>query len=528
MAFRLLSQGRIHAVVCRRSFHMGRAVRAEKKLTPLTSEKLGNIKRSERFKKIDQADLDYFRSVLTETNVLHDIETDPAKSSLTQYNLDFFNLHRGASSLCLLPTKTEQVSQILKYCNEKGLAVVPQGGNTGVSGGQNPVFDEIIVNMSKMNRIRSFDDLSGIAVVDGGVVLEALDGYLADFGYTVPLDLGAKGSCQLGGNISTNAGGLRLMRFGSLHGNVLGLEVVLPDGTIIDNLSTLRKDNTGYDLKQIFIGAEGTLGLVTGVSLLTPRRPTSVNVGLVALETFEDVQKAFLMAKEDLSEILSAFEFWDHDSVGVVRKKMMPEAAFPIESKTKFYALFETQGSRLDHDQEKLDGYLSRLMEAGVASDGVIAQDAKQMNSLWSWREKIPEAITRSGTAMTYDVAMEVPLLYKMVEDCKKHYGDRGLLDTVYTNVLGFGHVGDGNLHIMANIQGFDYKTQKDMDEFVYSWAMKHKGSITAEHGVGIAKVAYMHRIKSEPQLRLMRMIKDTLDPNGIMNPYKVVPEKQQ
>lgn len=149
-------------------------------------------------------------------------------------------------SLCLLPTKTEQISQILRYCNEKGLAVVPQGGNTGVSGGQNPVFDEIIVNMSKMNQIRSFDDLSGIAVVDGGVVLEALDGYLADFGYTVPLDLGAKGSCQLGGNISTNAGGLRLMRFGNLHGSVLGLEVVCHEETVACRVTHFALGLTGW------------------------------------------------------------------------------------------------------------------------------------------------------------------------------------------------------------------------------------------------------------------------------------------
>ncbi|KAG0181435.1 hypothetical protein DFQ29_008303 [Apophysomyces sp. BC1021] len=189
------------------------------------------------------------------------------------YNVDLFKLYRGASSLCLFPTETEQVSAILKYCNEERLAVVPQGGNTGVSGGCIPVFDEIILNMSKMNKIRSFDEISGVAIVDSGVILETLDGYLESRGYMVPLDLGAKGSCQLGGNVSTNAGGLRLIRYGNMHGNVLGLEVVLPDGTILDNLSTLRKDNTGYDLKQLFIGAEGTLGVITGVSLATPIRP---------------------------------------------------------------------------------------------------------------------------------------------------------------------------------------------------------------------------------------------------------------
>ncbi|KAI8149362.1 hypothetical protein BJV82DRAFT_708252 [Fennellomyces sp. T-0311] len=510
----------------RRLLHTSRSVQSTKVLSPLTSQKISNIKRSDKFKQLEQSDIDFFRNVLTSNNVIYDTEADPKISAMTPYNVDFFNLHRGASKLCLFPTETNQISQILKYCNEKRLAVVPQGGNTGVSGGQNPVFDEIIVNTSKMNKVRAFDPVSGVAVVDAGVVLENLDNYLAPLGYTVPLDLGAKGSCQIGGNVSTNAGGLRLMKFGNLHGNVLGLEVVLPDGTVLENLSTLRKDNTGYDLKQLFIGAEGTLGLVTGVSLLTPRKPKAVNVAMLALDSFDAVQKAFVMAKEDLSEILSAFEFWDRDSMELVKKVMLTDSSYPIEAKSSFYALLETQGSRQEHDQEKLDAYLTRLMETEVAHDGVIAQDAKQTHALWQWRELIPESIVKSGTAMTYDVAMEVPLLYKMVEDAKKHYGDRGLIgpDNVYSNVLGFGHVGDGNLHIMANIKGHDHNVQKDMDQFVYDWAIRHKGSITAEHGVGIAKVNYMTRCKSEVQIRLMQSIKRALDPNGIMNPYKVVP----
>ncbi|KAG2197815.1 hypothetical protein INT46_011386 [Mucor plumbeus] len=508
----------------KRLFHSSKFV-LNRALTPLTHVKHPEFQRNPAFSKITNKDVDFFKTVLAPNNIVH--ESDPESVNMIQYNTDWFNLYRGSSSLCLFPTTTDQVSQILKYCNKQRLAVVPQGGNTGVSGGAIPVFDEIIVNTSKMNKIRHFDAVSGAAVVDCGVVLEVLDQYLEPKGYTVPLDLGAKGSCQLGGNVSTNAGGLRLMRFGNLHGNVLGLEVVLPDGTILENLSTLRKDNTGYDLKQLFIGAEGTLGLVTGVSLLTPRRPKAVNVAMVGLDSFEDVQKAFVMAKEDLSEILSAFEFWDGDSVGVVKSQMMQDVNYPIDGEHAFYALLETQGSKQEHDQEKLDEYLGRLLENGVAKDGVMAQDAKQVNSLWGWREKIPESISKSGTAMTYDVAMEVPLLYKMVEDAKKHFGEKNQLGPgkLYSNLLGFGHVGDGNLHIMANLDGFDNHGQEAMDEFVFSWAMKNNGSITAEHGVGVSKVNYMNRAKSPVQLALMRTLKNAIDPNGIMNPYKVIPE---
>ncbi|OBZ81022.1 D-lactate dehydrogenase [cytochrome] 2, mitochondrial [Choanephora cucurbitarum] len=497
----------------------------QRTLTPLTHIKHPELKRHSAFSKITPKDLNYFKSILSAQNVVYD--DNPESISMTPYNTDWFNLFRGASSLCLFPKSTEQVSKILKYCNQHQLAVVTQGGNTGVSGGAVPVFDEIIVNTSKLNSIRKFDPVSGVAVVDAGVVLEQLDQYLETKGYTVPLDLGAKGSCQLGGNVSTNAGGLRLMRFGSLHGNVLGLEVVLPDGTILDNLSTLRKDNTGYDLKQLFIGAEGTLGLVTGVSLLTPRRAKSTNLVLVALNSFEAIQKAYVMAKEDLSEILSAFEFWDDESVHVVKTQMMQKVDYPIEGKYPFYALIETQGSKQGHDQEKLDGYLARLLEEGIAHDGVMAQDTKQISSLWSWREKIPESMSKAGTAMTYDVSMEVPLLYKMVEDAKEHFGNKGELgtDKLYSNLLGFGHVGDGNLHIMANLNKSGKEGQEAMDKFVYSWAMKHHGSITAEHGVGVAKVHYMNKAKSAIQLQLMRTIKKAIDPNGIMNPYKVVPE---
>ncbi|CEP18157.1 hypothetical protein [Parasitella parasitica] len=497
-----------------------------KALTPLTHVKHPDFQRNPAFGKISNRDIDFFKTILAPTNIVH--EVDYESSNILQYNTDWFNLYRGSSSLCLFPTTTSQVSQILKYCNKQRLAVVPQGGNTGVSGGAIPVFDEIIVNTSKMNKIRHFDAVSGAAIVDCGVVLETLDQFLEPRGYTVPLDLGAKGSCQIGGNVSTNAGGLRLMRYGNLHGNVLGLEVVLPDGTILENLSTLRKDNTGYDLKQLFIGAEGTLGLVTGVSFLTPRRPKAVNVAMIGLNSFEDVQKAFVMAKEDLSEILSAFEFWDHDSVGVVKSQMMQDVNYPIDGEHAFYALLETQGSKQEHDQEKLDEYLARLLETGVAKDGVMAQDAKQVSSLWGWREKIPESISKSGTAMTYDVAMEVPLLYKMVEDAKRHFGEKNQLGDgkLYSNLLGFGHVGDGNLHIMANLDGFDDHGQEAMDEFVFSWAMRNKGSITAEHGVGVSKVNYMNRAKSPAQLTLMRTLKNAIDPNGIMNPYKVIPNR--
>jgi FAD/FMN-containing dehydrogenase len=240
------------------------------KVVPLTASSHSHLKRHD-YKQLDDSDITFFRSVLDAPSAL-------SQSDLESFNTDWMRKYRGQSSLVLKPSTTSQVSKILAYCNEHKLAVVPQGGNTGLVGGGVPVFDEIIISTQRMNNIHSFDDVSGVVTCESGVILEELDKFLAEKGFMTPLDLGAKGSCHIGGNVATNAGGLRLLRYGSLHGTVLGVEAVLPDGTVLDNLSTLRKDNTGLDLKQLFIGSEGTLGLITAVSILTPRRPSSVNV----------------------------------------------------------------------------------------------------------------------------------------------------------------------------------------------------------------------------------------------------------
>jgi FAD/FMN-containing dehydrogenase len=257
---------------------------------------------------------------------------------------------RGHTQVVLKPSNKEELSQVLKYCNDNMLAVVPQGGNTGLVGGSVPVFDEIVINLQKMNKIRSFDEVSGILVADAGVILETADTFLAEKNHIFPLDLGAKGSCQIGGNVATNAGGLRLLRYGSLHGNVLGIEAVLPDGTIVNDLCTLRKNNTGYDLKQLFIGGEGTIGIITAISIQCPQRSPAVNVAYFGLESFEQVQKAFIEAKKQLSEILSAFELMDGRTQKLVNR--VTGKKMPLEGEYPFYCLIETSGSNTDHDSE--------------------------------------------------------------------------------------------------------------------------------------------------------------------------------
>ncbi|KAK3822493.1 MAG: hypothetical protein JOS17DRAFT_318812 [Linnemannia elongata] len=487
-----------------------------------TADKYPQMKRDNAFKKLSEEDVTYFKSILAPSSITQDSE------DLETFNIDWLNKYRGQSKLVLKPSSTDQVSKILKYCNDHKLAVVPQGGNTGLVGGGVPVFDEIVVSMSNMNTVRSFDNVSGALVCDAGCILEVLDKYLEERGYLMPLDLGAKGSCHIGGNVSTNAGGLRLLRYGSLHGTVLGLEVVLPDGTILDNLSTLRKDNTGYDLKQLFIGAEGTLGMVTGVSILAPKRPKAINVALLGMDTFDQVQAAFKRSKDELSEILSAFEFWDRAAIKLVKEHLVAGANDPLESLHNFYVLIETSGSNKDHDDEKLNAYLEGLMSEEIVQDGVVAQDTTQIQNLWAIREGIPEACSKAGAVYKYDISMPVPVLYQAVEDMRARlvqsdaYGDGKL----FTSVIGYGHVGDGNLHLNVAAEKFTGEATALIEPYIFEWTAGHSGSISAEHGLGVSKNNFLHYSKSASMIELMKRFKKMLDPNGIMNPYKYLPDK--
>lgn len=423
--------------------------------------------------------------------------------------------YRVQSEVLLKPASPEEVSKVLKYCNERCLAIVPQGGNTGLVGGSVPVFDEIVLSTTRLNRIRSFDPTLGVLVADAGVILEYADRYLAEWGHTVPLDLGAKGSCHIGGNVATNAGGLRYLRYGSLNGNVLGLEAVLPDGTILDSLTTLRKNNTGYNHRQLFIGAEGTLGVVTGVVMLCPRRPKAVNVAYLGVRRYEDVCETYRQAKEHLSEILSAFEMMDGNSqqlYGQVTKKSRPLGGdFP------FYCLIETHGSDGEHNSEKLETFMQHVLREGTVTDGVLAQDEKQRRGLWEWREGIAEAMSHLGGTYKFVVSIPLPQWYQLAEDCRRHLIDLKLLGPndsyPVRSVIGYGHVGDANIHLNVCVRRYSSELQETIEPWVYHWVHRNQGSISAEHGIGIAKQAYLHLTQDSRSRDLMRRLKEIYDP---------------
>ena len=480
----------------------------------LTASSYPEIKRNSKYGNLSGEHLQYFKDTLGEAAVIDGISQD-ATDDLEAFNGDWMKKYRGHGKLVVKPGSTEEVSKILKYCNDNSLAVVPQGGNTGLVGGSVPVFDEVILSLSRMNNIRSFDEVSGILVVDGGVILEVADQFLASKNHIFPLDLGAKGSCQIGGNVATNAGGLRLLRYGSLHGNVLGLEAVLPDGTIVDDLSKLRKNNTGYDLKQLFIGGEGTIGIITGVSILCPQRSPAVNVAFFGVSSYEKLQQAFREAKGQLSEILSAFELMDENSQKLVRT--ITGRKSPLDGTYPFYCLIETSGSNSEHDSAKLEAFLEHVLGEGIVEDGVLAQDETQAKSLWSWREGVPENLGHYGGVYKYDFSIPLADLYSIVEDTRAKMTDEGLLGDTdehpVVDVVGYGHMGDSNLHLNIPVRRYDKKVEKALEPFVYEWTAKRNGSISAEHGLGLAKKSFIGYSRSETMIRLMKQIKDLYDP---------------
>ncbi|CAK1604076.1 unnamed protein product [Parnassius mnemosyne] len=492
-----------------KNFKVLNQVRCASQVLPQFSSEKYKVKRKP-FGTIEASDVDYFKTVLSEDRVLTD------DNDVLPFNIDWIKNCRGQSKLVLKPKTTQEVSTILKYCNQKRLAVCPQGGNTGLVGGSVPVFDEIVLSFMLMNKIISFDEISGALICEAGCILENLDNYVRERNLIMPLDLGAKGSCHIGGNISTNAGGLRLLRYGNLHGSVLGVEAVKADGTVIDCLKSLKKDNTGYHLKHLFIGSEGTLGLVTKVAIHCPALPKAVSVGFFGVEKFEDILRLYANAKSSLGEILSAFEMADNDSISSTAKNLkLPN---PI-SDYPFYVLLETHGSDEAHDSEKLTRFLEKEMESGLILDGTVTSDPAKMQTIWNLRENIAAAGLVEGYMFKYDVSLPLRNYYSLVPLLRQRLGAKA------SRVYGYGHVGDGNIHINVIVPKYSPEASSMLEPYIFEEVAKLKGSISAEHGVGFRKPQFIHYSKDANALQLMQQLKQLMDPNGILNPYKVLPE---
>ena len=479
----------------------------------------GTTTRKARFERITEEHVKALEAMLGAKAVVR------GEDEVQGYNCDWTGRFRGKGTVALRPQEPRAVAEALKYCNEHNIAVVPQGGNTGLVGGGVPVFDEVVLSTSALNRVDSIDVDSGCVVAGAGVVLQALDDALAPHRLMVPLDLGAKGSCQIGGNVSTNAGGLRYLRYGSLHGSVLGLEVALADGTLLDLLSTCRKDNTGYDLKQMFIGAEGTLGVVTRVALQAAPRPASVNAAWLGIPTYDGVLRALRLARDHLGETLSAFELVDRASLDVVLEQDPGGKRDPLpNTQTPFHALVEVSGSVAEHDAEKLERFLAAAAEEGVAADGVVATGGRVLGELWAIREGISEALMRRGKIVyKYDVSIPLPYWYDIVTDCRARLAAAGFGDESGVVVAGYGHMFDANMHLNVSSPEANEQLEALLEPWVYEWVSARKGSISAEHGIGLLKAHAIGYSKPPEALALMAKVKTAFDPKGILNPYKVL-----
>lgn len=307
---------------------------------------------------------------------------------------------------------------------------------------------------------------------------------------------------------------------------MLALEVVLPNGQIMNLGKPLRKDNTGYDLKHLFIGSEGTLGIITGVTILTAPKPKSINVAVLGLDSYANVMKVFKAAKTDLAEVLSAFEFFDADSLHLVLKHTNCRA--PMGNSSKFYILIETSGSNQDHDSEKLESFLEKVLEDGHVEDGVLAQDQQQIKDFWSIRESIPMACVKQGFLYKYDLSVPVANLYDLVNVTKDHLAKKGYYRDGgdVTHIVGFGHMGDGNLHLNIMSRTYSQCIEEAIEPFIYEETRRYHGSISAEHGLGLMKAPYLKYSQTDDSIQLMKKMKQLFDPNGIMNPYKYFPSQ--
>jgi len=464
-----------------------------------------NVKRYD-YSKLTEEDKTFFLNSLGREGV----QTE----DLEMYNTDWTHKYKGNSQIVLKPKTTEDVSKILKYCNDRRLAVVPQGGNTGLVGGSVPVFDEIIINMYRMNRIIGFDNISSTLHVEAGCILENLSNFLAERNYVMPLDLGAKGSCHIGGNLSTNAGGIHFVKYGSIRNNCKGIKAVLADGTIVDCMNPLPKNNTGYDLKHLFISSEGTLGIITEALINCHEKLNYTNLAFLGVERFEDIIQIYSKAKSSLRDYLNAIEFFDLASLELSEKH--GNLSSPLGQKYPFYLLIEAAS-----DNEKNSEVLENFVADLDIPDGVIAQDETQSKKIWEIRERLAEMAIKEGLCLKYDVSLKLEHFYKIVEDTRNRVGN-------LATTVGYGHIGDYNLHLNVCLPSYERNAQYEKvvelcEPWVFDYLKNIGGSVSAEHGIGILKTKYLDRTQSLENIHQMKLIKKALDRNWILNPYKVI-----
>jgi FAD/FMN-containing dehydrogenase len=412
------------------------------------------------------------------------------------------------------PKTSAQVAQILACCNRHGIAVVPQGGLTGLTGGAVPSRGAVLLSLERMAQIEAVDPVAQTIIVDAGVPLQRIQEAADDAGLMFPLDIGSRGTCQIGGNLSTNAGGNRVLRYGMARAMVLGLEAVLADGTIVSSMNQMLKNNAGFDLKQVFIGSEGTLGIITRVVLRLVPRPRTMAVSLASFADYAACEAYLALARDRLGDALSAFEvMWpDFYDRACARKASAP----PLPPGAGAYALIEISTSD-DGAQGRMEAYLETALTAGLVDDAIVAQSEAQTRAIWAIRDMGGELIRAYDPVGNFDVSVATSQIGAFVTRC------RATLEARWPGIktIFFGHVCDGNVHLIAG--GFAQDQLEAVEMAVYEVTRDHAGSISAEHGIGLHKRDHLHLSRSREEIDLMRVMKKAFDPRGILNPGKVL-----
>jgi len=451
--------------------------------------------------------LDELRSIVGEGGVL---TGDQVSERYPGYFMDQIR-----ADAIVRPRTTDEVSRILACCNAAGQSVVVQGGMSGWVRATQTQPGEIALSLERMNTIEEIDTVNRTATVEAGVILQTLQEALESDGLDFTLDLGGRGSCQVGGNAATNAGGLRVIRYGMMREQVLGLEAVLADGRVVSSMNRMIKNNTGYDLKQLFIGSEGTLGVITRLVLRLRERPRSANAAMVSADNFDQIARLLRHVDGALGGQLSAFELIDNSFYNL--NTAPGRHAAPLARDKPFYAVIEALGSDIERDRELFEAALGSAAEAGLFDDAVLAQSERERDGIWAIREELEHVVREYQPFYAFDVSMPVgdmsAYMEQVTQRLKSQWNDG--------KIAFLGHVGDGNLHVAIGAGGPD--DREKVESCVYEPLRAMRGSVSAEHGIGLEKKPWLEISRDAIERDLMHGLKQMLDPNGIMNPGKVL-----
>lgn len=476
-----------------------------------------NIQAKADVKKLSPDLLARFTAIVGEKYAITDPDTQHP------YLIEMRDLYHGHTPVVLRPGSVDEVGKILTLANETKTAIVPQGGNTGLVGGQIPHHGEVVLSLNRLTKIREVDPVSNTITADAGVTLQQVREAAAAVDRLYPLLLPSEGSCTVGGNLSTNAGGVTAVAWGIARQQVVGLEVVLADGRLLNNLNKLKKDNTGYDLKNLFVGAEGTLGVITGAVLRLLPRPRSTETAFVGLNTPEDALKLLGIALGHAGSSLTSYELIERIGIDGVLKHV-EGSRDPLTGRHNWYVLIELSSQAESGLRDTMETILSDGLERGIIEDATISESGAQSKAFWYMREMFAEVQRRIGVSIKHDISVPVAAVPEFI--ARAHAATQKAFPG--SRPLAFGHLGDGNLHYnVIQPEGMDKETWlarwHDVNKVVFDIVLSLNGSISAEHGVGVMKRDLLPSIKDKTAIEVMRAIKHTLDPNGILNPGKVL-----